>query len=577
MFISSVGFASKKQSISSIAVSVLLLISLSVLYFLPDNQANLLYKLLRPFLAFLIVVFTAILTYRSSQIRLRSEIESKDIKNNLSALRLRPEEVDLSSVPIYAAEKEYKNYIETFLGAVGDTFVARAAAFYMGGSRIKLQSAVPADEAQEFHNELSMGDGIVSKVLQSEKTILVKSFNDIEENVDYLKDPLSVKSFLGTPVFYNEKSMGVLFVDSRAEDSFGESDKRLIESFAVIIEKTVIQLDSIFNLQNRLTLISELYRFFLSIQRAQRFDQVYKNVAHTCKSLIKYDALTISLLDEDSSDKLIIKFRSGAEDKYAEDFEYSINEGMNGLVFKKNSPIIVPETEEGGYFKPRFENDEESTGNFHSYIGTPIYSGKNVLGVIGLDSKSPANYSNTDKAILTSLGAVMGLALSRLTLLKEKSSNTLTDELTGLQNIKFFRMFIENVILRAERYDETFTVLIIDVHKFGKINKRYGDKAGDILLKEIGEKLGQEIRSSDIVSRYGGDEFGIVLLDYKQKAVDAFTNRIQELIRTMVFEYNNESITLKIDLGSASYPKNGETADELISIADKDMIKNKSL
>ena len=166
MFISSVGFASKKQSISSIAVSVLLLISLSVLYFLPDNQANLLYKLLRPFLAFLIIVFTAILTYRSSQIRLRSEIESKDIKNNLSALRLRPEEVDLSSVPIYAAEKEYKNYIETFLGAVGDTFVARAAAFYMGGSRIKLQSAVPADEAQEFYNELSMGDGIVSKVLQ---------------------------------------------------------------------------------------------------------------------------------------------------------------------------------------------------------------------------------------------------------------------------------------------------------------------------------------------------------------------------------------------------------------------------
>ena len=371
--------------------------------------------------------------------------------------------------------------------------------------------------------------------------------------------------------------MGVLFVDSRAEDSFGESDKRLMESFAVIIEKTVIQLDSIFNLQNRLTLISELYRFFLSIQRAQRFDQVYENVAQTSKSLIEHDVLTISLLDEDTSDKLVIKFRSGSDDKYAEDFDYSIDEGMNGLVFKKNSAITVPETEEGGYFKPRFANDEESMGIYHSYIGTPIFSGKSVLGVIGLDSKSPANFSNTDKAILTSLGAVMGSALSRLNLLKEKNSNTLADELTGLHNIKFFRMFIENVILRAERYDDTFTVLIIDVYKFGKINKKHGDKAGDFLLKEIGEKLSKEIRSSDIVSRYGADEFGIVLLDYKQKAVDAFANRIQEIFRTRVFEYNNESITLKIDLGSASYPGNGETAEELIAIADKAMIKNKSL
>ena len=490
-------------------------------------------------------------------------------------MRLSAEEVDLSSVPIYAAEEEYLNYIKTFLEAVGDTFVARAAAFYMGGSRIKLQSAIPVAEAQDFYNELSMSNGIVSKVLQSEKTILVKSFNDIEENLDYLKDPLPVKSFLGTPVFYNDNAMGVLFVDSRAEDSFGESDKRLLESFAVIIEKTVIQLDSIFNLQNRLTLISELYRFFLSIQRAHRFDQVYENVAQTSKSLIKHDVLTISLLDEDTSEKLIIKFRSGSDDKYAEDFEYSIDEGMNGLVFKKNSAIIVPETEEGGYFKPRFANDEESLGLYHSYIGTPIFSGKIVLGVIGLDSKSPANFSNTDKAILTSLGAVMGSALSRLNLIKEKSSNTLGDELTGLHNIKFFRMFIENVILRAERYDETFTVLIIDVHKFGKINKKHGDKAGDFLLKEIGKRLSKEIRSSDIVCRYGGDEFGIVLLDYKQKAIDAFTNRIQEIFRTRVFEYNNESITLKIDLGSASYPQNGDTAEELIAIADKAMIKNK--
>ena len=564
-----------RRSFPSTGIGFILLLALIYLYFMTENSVGGLHDLLKPLSAAIIFIGAIALIYRAVTSTSNSAGQIYDIKNKFPFLNISSEEKDFTEIPVYYADDEYKVYIDMFLATLSDTFVARAAAFYMGGSRMVIQSVVPADDSNEFHRELGMGEGIIGKVHQSQSTILVKSVNDIAESLDYLKDPKNVKSFLGTPVFFDKKPIGVLFVDSRAEDSFGESDKKLLESFAVLLEKTISQLDSTYNFHNRLGYLSELYRYFLLVQRSKRIEEVINQTANIIKKLINSDTITMSLLIETGTDTLRIVQSEGKRDRFVVGIEYPVEGGLNGLVIKKNSTIMVPEIEEDGYFKPRFVSDEKTNGEYHSYLGAPISIGEEVIGVIGMDSKTPAKFSETDKAILTSVGTMAGHVLSRLNLTREKTFNSVIDSLTELPNLKHFKRIVEDQILRDKRYEGRFSILILDVIKMDRINKKHGKKAGDSILNFIGQYLRESTRVSDTKARYGGDEFGMILLGTNQKSASEIADRIKKELEKRVFDYNDEFIKFNVGIGISSFPDDGETADEIISYADRAITKLK--
>ncbi len=564
-----------RRSFPSIGIGFILLLALIYLYLMTENSVGGLHNLLKPLSAVTIFIGSIVLIYRAVTATSNSAGHIYEIKNKFPFLNISSEEKDFTEIPAYYADEEYKSYIDMFLATLSDTFVARAAAFYMGGSRMEIQSVVPADESSEFHKELGMGEGIIGKVHQSQSTILVKSINDIAESIDYLKDPKNVKSFLGTPVFFDKKPIGVLFVDSRAEDSFGESDKKLLESFAILLEKTISQLDSAFIFHNRLGYLSELYRYFLLVQRSKRIEDVINQTANIIKRLINSDSVTTSLLIENETDTLRIVQSEGKRDRFVVGIEYPVEGGLNGLVIKKNSAVMVPEIEEDGYFKPRFVSDEKTNREYHSYLGAPISIGEEAIGVIGMDSKTPAKFSETDKAIITSVGAMAGHVLSRLNLTREKTSNILIDSLTELPNLKHFNTIVANQILRDKRYEGSFSVLIIDVIKMDRINKKHGRQAGDSVLKFIGQYLRESTRISDTKARYGGDEFGMILLGANQKSASEIADRIKKDLEKRVFDYNDAFIKFNVGIGISSFPDNGETADKIILYADRAIIKLK--
>ena len=564
----------KKQKISTIGVGSLFFFSLILLYLLPSNSDNPYYNIFRPLAALTVLGCGVALLIRSNRSKLIREVSLKALTRKFSTSSMSREEVDLTKIPAYTAEEEYSSYMKLFLESVSDTFVARAAAFYMGGSKMSLQAAFPEEEFGNFHKEIAMGEGILGKILQTGKTILVNSFNEINEVPDYLSDSAPVKSLLGTPVYYLQKPFGVLFVDSSAEDSFGESDKRLMERFASLLEKTISQLESIFNFHGRLNLITELHTSLLSIHRAKRIEDVISQASTACQSLIESDVITISMVKESEKDTLKIYSIIGTKDNFVEGVEYPVEGGLNGYVFSKNTSVLIPESEEDGYFKPRFTSNEKISDEYHSYLGVPISIGDEVYGVIGLDSISPANYSDRDKAILTSIGGITGQAISRLRLLIEKRSQSLYDKTTGLPNIKHFKESIEKEIARAKRYEEKFSIFIIDIDNFGKINKKYSQLAGDFVLSSIGQQAKRLIRESDMVTRYGGDEFSLIMLGVSKGLATDIAKRVKKDLEKSALDYKKDYITFEIAIGVSTFPDDGETPDTLIAKADKALIGN---
>jgi diguanylate cyclase (GGDEF)-like protein len=159
---------------------------------------------------------------------------------------------------------------------------------------------------------------------------------------------------------------------------------------------------------------------------------------------------------------------------------------------------------------------------------------------------------------------------------EEKSRNiAIHDALTGLPNRVLFEEHLDHGLIQAKRHGWKLAVLFIDIDNFKSINDSHGHDLGDKVLLTVADRLQSATRSEDTVSRWGGDEFVCLLLEVKQEADVA---RLAELMVKRIsetFEFKGVVLSIRVSIGIAIYPADGETADILFKNADKAMYKAK--
>lgn len=146
------------------------------------------------------------------------------------------------------------------------------------------------------------------------------------------------------------------------------------------------------------------------------------------------------------------------------------------------------------------------------------------------------------------------------------------DDCTGLYNARYLYTSAENEISRSERYGSELTFVFLDLDRFKLVNDNYGHLVGSRTLRKVGEVLLSCVRQVDMVARYGGDEFTILLADTSHEGGMQVSERIREMIEETEFETDTDvSMRLTVSIGVASYPEHGEARDELLDAADKAM------
>jgi len=160
------------------------------------------------------------------------------------------------------------------------------------------------------------------------------------------------------------------------------------------------------------------------------------------------------------------------------------------------------------------------------------------------------------------------LEVEKLNAANERLANT--DALTGLSNRRYFFVELQRWI---DREGAEFTLALLDLDKFKPINDRYGHPAGDHLLASIGGRLKKLCSEDIVISRLGGDEFG-VLICHDPTSIDLFMRRIYDTITTPVEVYDH-LLSVGCSIGLASFPTNARSADELLQQADVSLYVNK--
>jgi diguanylate cyclase (GGDEF)-like protein len=178
------------------------------------------------------------------------------------------------------------------------------------------------------------------------------------------------------------------------------------------------------------------------------------------------------------------------------------------------------------------------------------------------------------KSFLQTAGIIyenMVLYHRSLKLLHIKEQQAVTDPLTEVYNYRYFQSQIERELLRGSRHHKIFSIAMIDIDNFKQFNDTQGHRHGDQALKIIAQKLKENIRKSDILSRYGGDEFVLILPELSKTQAQVMAQKLVQLIRDTSLPARKETANIKltISLGIASFPEDGKNEDILLKKADE--------
>ncbi len=196
----------------------------------------------------------------------------------------------------------------------------------------------------------------------------------------------------------------------------------------------------------------------------------------------------------------------------------------------------------------------------------PLVAVGRCLGVLVLGCAQRHAFSTDDLVPMESVADICATAIQNALHLQQMEQLAYLDGLTGAFNRRVFERRIEEEIDRANRYSTALSVLMVDVDHFKAVNDEFGHLLGDEVLRQISRLFAQVLRKSDVVCRYGGDEFAILL----PETVGQSALRAAEKLRQTIAEFEFPGVPRRITIsaGISEYPRNGDSRDSLVQAAD---------
>ena len=260
-------------------------------------------------------------------------------------------------------------------------------------------------------------------------------------------------------------------------------------------------------------------------------------------------------------------------------------EPITSIKLSKDSPIInwlsredKPLPRELIDLAPEFKGLEVESKRLDALgveLLCPIKSKSNVIGILALSKKhSGGSYSTDDMDLLVTVTSEAGVVMENAHLYARAKERAHTDDLTGLFNHRYFHERLDEEISRCSRFGDIFSLLFLDMDLFKAYNDIYGHLAGDDMLRQVGQYIKSSIRGIDMASRYGGDEFTVILPQASLE--DAY--RVAERIRKRIeVEMDSKGAPLTCSLGIASWPTDGVMREEIIQAADASLYYAKQM
>ncbi|MDY6903061.1 MAG: sensor domain-containing diguanylate cyclase [Thermodesulfobacteriota bacterium] len=329
------------------------------------------------------------------------------------------------------------------------------------------------------------------------------------------------------------------------------------------------------NLNERVLELYTLYNISRTLSTSFQVADMFEVVMGLIGEALNVDQYSLMFLD-DERHKLLIKASHGMPEGLVVDGEISLEEGVAGKVIKTGKPLLVNDiSHEKDFFY--FPNSGIDKG---SYLGVPLKNPEGlIMGVLNAHKPLINGFAQSDVRLFTAVAENVGIAINNAFTFQQTRELIRKDELTGLYNRRYFFERLEREVYRARRYDRTIALLMIDIDHFKEYNDTYGHLRGDQALKKIARLFVDILRKIDVVGRYGGEEFVVLLPETGKEEAIIVAEKLRNAVSLMDLNSdaaNLDAHYLTITTGVSAIPVDANEPLLAIDLADKALYMGKA-
>ena len=408
--------------------------------------------------------------------------------------------------------------------------------------------------------------GVVGRVMRTGKPELIR---DVSADPDYAAANANVRSEVSIPLAVGGVMLGVLNVESPADAPLDEGDRdtmivvgdRVGAALALGRERQA--------LQERAELFGRLARFGTAINASLDPATAHESIINAVADMLEVDITTLVLRDRSTGEDRIVAIRGGDE-RYV-GVTIKSGEGTSGRALAEGRVVVQDQVR-----REEFPSSLRGARVPSVLVGAsfPLVRDDVVIGAVAVTRLDLARvFTPLEVETMPLIASQIALAVSNAELHAQMAEAAVRDPLTGLWNRRHLDVSLARLFAARARFEPDMrrpvAAILFDLDHFGQFNKRHGHMTGDAVLRAFGSILTRRLRSSDLVARFGGEEFLAVLDGASLEEAQRVAEEIRREIETITIPgANGEELHATVSAGCASLGPNVASLDSLLEVAD---------
>ena len=420
------------------------------------------------------------------------------------------------------------------------------------------------DGARAAKRSRPAGNHLTEYIIRTRQPVLIRE-KFAEQAKKFDVDPiLTAGCFCGVPLVAYDHAIGAMAVFSDQERAFDEGHLELLR---VLASEASIAIDNarLFHEERtkarHLSLLNTISRNAIATLNP---DEMLAKITEQLEGGLTYDHIGIAVL-EYATREVVVQAEAGKR-RGALGQRIPLGSGLVGHVARNGDVAVYRSTAmNDALLKPLLEQSV-------SAIALPIFYAEQLHGVLYVESAEPVEFSEEEVLLLRTLADLIAGALHNALSFQKAQEQAITDGLTGVKTHRFFMEALSAEWKRSTRAGRAFALVLMDLDRFKFVNDFYGHLEGDLVLQRVGHILETNCRRSDVVSRYGGDEFVILMPETSMEQARQLASKLRGWVcaDALLREKN-----ISASFGIACYPLHGSSPQELIQVADASMYLSK--